>query len=476
MRIGLLNIGPLFEGVLIRRPSREIKSPYVANVKLSPQAQQATTTNSPSSSSLMPFSEITNTTGTSDGEYSLKDNVGSKRRRSMRTAVMRRRKLDSNNTTTNSRSSPDQQAREQVQKNTEILAWSPALDVGGLCQSGASVLLSERQSKKTTRKTKSSSEKRETTHTIQLVLAVHKTPVLNIIASGNNIITKEDDMVGRNLNATSSLVGANPSLGEKLAEEVLKKGLLGTMIKDKSSSFLFNKGSDIVLLDSKMIKELQKNKNKTKEHKEEQKQNDMDDFYSILPFSTQKKSPKIYMRRQVTHNDSRVDFELIGWNRELRKIHRCLIEIKNVVCAEYLASDHNIPEEKRSSNHCVIMSKTQTRSGLFPWGRKGQTYEGQKVVSERAIKHLKNLGSLVEDDERIKTSCMVLFVLNRDDCERMRACHEGCEVFADTLDDVAKNNGVMVNCFRVHWNKDGNAFYDGLIPVDLEVKKSLTSS
>jgi len=34
------------------------------------------------------------------------------------------------------------------------------------------------------------------------------------------------------------------------------------------------------------------------------------------------------------------------------------------------------------------------RAGIFPWGRLGQDFQGEKVVSERAIKHLHGLCSL----------------------------------------------------------------------------------
>lgn len=105
------------------------------------------------------------------------------------------------------------------------------------------------------------------------------------------------------------------------------------------------------------------------------------------------------------------------------------------------------------------------RYGIFPWGRVGQTFEGKKVVSERAIKHIRNLANMVaRKDENIKAT--ILFVVNRSDCERMRACHEQCPVFASELSDAVKK-GCSVVSVKIRWTKEGKAFFDGLIPVIL---------
>ena len=68
-----------------------------------------------------------------------------------------------------------------------------------------------------------------------------------------------------------------------------------------------------------------------------------------------------------------------------------------------------------------------------------QEFEGQKVVSTRAIKHIRNLVDMRSEEVRP----IVLFVVNRSDCERVRACGEACPVFAKELAKASKK-GVLV--------------------------------
>jgi len=130
-----------------------------------------------------------------------------------------------------------------------------------------------------------------------------------------------------------------------------------------------------------------------------------------------------------------VDFELVDQTADSDN-SRMLVEVKNVVCSDFAPE---FAPKKTGPNHCVIVAddvsseessiREYQRYGIFPWGRVGQTFEGKKVVSERAIKHVRNLVDMIEKkDENIKAT--ILFVVNRSDCERMRACHEQCPVFA----------------------------------------------
>ena len=169
------------------------------------------------------------------------------------------------------------------------------------------------------------------------------------------------------------------------------------------------------------------------------------------------------LRRQVTYGDSRVDFELTDYSQGDKTKARSLVEVKNVVCSDVAAS---LAPEKTGPNHCVITSESEeySRTAIFPWGRIGQTFEGNKVVSERAIKHLRNLGNLTATDEHM--NAIVLFVINRSDCEHMRACHEQCPTFAAELKKTAEK-GVLVTSFRVRWTREGKAYFDGIIPVTL---------
>jgi hypothetical protein len=291
---------------------------------------------------------------------------------------------------------------ENGEEGEIVLAHSPALDVGGLCVPNSTVFMSERP------------PGGKTSHSIELLLS-----------PAPNCATVEDD--------SGILVGAHPQLGEKLAEIVLQKGLLQDVI-----------GYGAARLDTSKRTSSPKKKKK-KEEDDEVQQNG------------------VVLRRQVTYGDSRVDFELTDYSQEDNTKARSLVEVKNVVCSDVAAS---LAPEKTGPNHCVITSESEeySRTAIFPWGRIGQTFEGNKVVSERAIKHLRNLGNLTVTNEHM--NAIVLFVINRSDCEHMRACHEQCPTFAAELKKTAEK-GVLVTSFRVRWTREGKAYFDGIIPVTL---------
>ncbi len=309
-----------------------------------------------------------------------------------------------------------------------VLAHSPALDVGGLCAPGATVYMSERP------------PGGKTSHSIELILAP---------APNKAVATNEEDGV---------LIGSHPRLGESLAEEVLKKGLLKDVI-----------GYGPARKNTQRKKTATKKKKTTSKKRKAKKQDtNADENSGDDP-------PKgVMLTTQCTYGDSRVDFEIVDYSNKSDTEHslRSLIEVKNVVCSDVAAE---FAPEKRGPNHCVIIadgeesksvnSSEYKRTGIFPWGRVGQEFEGKKVVSERAIKHLRNLSNLVSNDPQIKAA-IVMFVINRSDCEMMRACHEACPTFASEL-RAASDNGCTVLGFRVHWTTDGKAYFDGIVPVTL---------
>ena len=330
----LLDLGKLVEGVVVKRPSSSIRSPYVADCRLA-DADPDT-----------PFA----------------------------------------------------------------LAHAPALDVGGLCAPSSTVLMKERP------------PGGKTSHSIELV-----------IAAGPN--GNEDEDV---------LVGAHPQLGEKLAEEVLRRGLLSEEI-----------GFDAA---TETLPSSPKKKTKKSAAKSPQKKKDDDD--------DDKLAPGTYLKKQVTYGDSRVDFELTNMEEDEASSVKALIEVKNIVCSDYFTAH---APEKMNPNHCVIISPEEVeaqykRTAIFPWGRLGQEFEGRKVVSARAIKHMRNLADMGKKDSTIQP--VIMFVVNRSDCQSVRACHEQCPVFAEELTE-AKKNGVKIVAFRVKWSKDGKAFFDGVVPVEV---------
>ena len=264
-----------------------------------------------------------------------------------------------------------------------VLAHAPALDVGGMCVSGSEVFLSERP------------KGGKTSHAIELV-------------RGAPLTNKSSDK--------GVLVGAHPRLGELIAREVLKRGLL----KDE---IILKDGWEMGKVDDDLIN----------------------------------------MKQQVTIGDSRVDFQLTLSDKQAS--HKVIVEVKNVVCADYKAGTE---PGIRNDNHCVVVAPTESaedeylRSALFPWGRLGQKYDGRAVVSERAIKHLLNLRDLQNED----VTTVLMFVVNRSDCESMRACGERCPVFRDVLQEVVQA-GVKAVGVRVRWEDDGKCFFDGFVPVQV---------
>lgn len=276
-----------------------------------------------------------------------------------------------------------QKGKKASKDDASALAHAPALDVGGMCVPGSEVYLSVRP------------VGGKTSHAIELV-------------RGDPLTNKASDK--------GVLVGAHPRLGEKIAEEVLKRGLL----KDE---LILKRGWEMGPVDD----------------------------------------GKIDMKQQVTIGDSRVDFQLTLSDKQTS--HKVIVEVKNVVCADYKAGTE---PNKRNENHCVVVSHTSSdeneyrRSALFPWGRLGQKFGGRAVVSERAIKHLKNLQSLCSED----VTTVVMFIVNRNDCDSIRACGEKCPVFRDVLQEVVQS-GVKAVGVRVRWEDDGKCFFDGFVPVDV---------
>ena len=312
--------------------------------------------------------------------------------------------------------------------SSTILAHAPALDVGGMCISGSEVYLSKR------------SGEGKTSHSIELVRGAP-------LDDGNGV-----------------LVGAHPRLGESIAEEILKLGLLEDALTLKG---------DFVLGPVNSIDEIKKGSPKKQSPKKKLKSNDTDHEMADASVTTQQQvatdTTKISMRQQVTLGDSRADFQMTLTNPD-GKSHRVIVEVKNVVCADYEAGKEPTP---LSPGHCVVVAQPPStcksedgkegyqRTALFPWGRtRGQKFEGKTCVSERACKHLRNLQSLLDED----TTPVVLFIVNRSDCESIRACHEKCPVFAEVLAE-AVNTGVKALAVRVRWTEEGECFFDGIVPV-----------
>lgn len=134
-------------------------------------------------------------------------------------------------------------------------------------------------------------------------------------------------------------------------------------------------------------------------------------------------------------------------------------------------SDHDpmthAASKGRKSDHAL----PHVRAATFPWGTRRQVGpDGEKVVSARAIKHVRELAKIArgecEEQDGTRLGAALLFVVVRGDCEKMRPNKEACASFARHLCD-AEATGVRVLARRISWCDDGRAFDDGPIPVDL---------
>ena len=149
---------------------------------------------------------------------------------------------------------------------------------------------------------------------------------------------------------------------------------------------------------------------------------------------------------------------------------KVVVEVKSCVCADYYK--RSAPESDKKDRYVTVISNEEKiekykRAGLFPIGKRAQNFEGEKVVSERCIKHLRHLARIAQgkDDHGYKESCL-LMIVNRGDCSRFRPCREACPVFADEF-TKARLAGVRIIAAKVTWNKEGDCHFEGLLPVDV---------
>ncbi|KAL3798080.1 hypothetical protein HJC23_012371 [Cyclotella cryptica] len=306
---------------------------------------------------------------------------------------------------------------------TVVQAHAPALDVGGMCVPGSEVYMSTRP------------PGGKTSHAIELVRSDAPT-------------------TARERNENGVLVGAHPRLGEMIAREVLRRGFLRDALP-------LGGGLELGPVTDSTNSHIQKNMEETiTDGKLSSGKADLD---------TESEKLRISLKEQITLGDSRVDFEITIQHPITNKSHRVIFEVKNVVCADYERGTEPIPS---GPNHCVIVARpseedTPTpyqRTALFPWAKsRSQTFEGKKVCSSRALKHLRNLQSLADGGKDVTP--VVLFVLNRCDCASIRACHEACPVFGEVLEEVTRNGDVKALGVRVRWTEEGGCYFDGVVPV-----------
>lgn len=253
-------------------------------------------------------------------------------------------------------------------ENREVICHVPNLDCGGKCIPGTKILMKPARDKKGNLVGPNAKNPK------------FGTPKCEFIAQ--LIYVDESD-----LGYEPAWVGAHPSLGEKIAEQLVERNLLGPS------------------------------------------------FPAVESF-----------KREVNNvggADMRADF-LIQHRDE--KLPPRILEVKTVVDTDYKLGA--TPERAK----CVFTSDKDpyVRTGIFPWGNSNQKGpDGEKVVSTRAIKHVRELSKLV-NDKRQSFLATVLFIVIREDAKVFRPNHEACPSFARYLKE-AEDKGVQMLAKRVRW-------------------------
>ena len=175
--------------------------------------------------------------------------------------------------------------------------------------------------------------------------------------------------------------------------------------------------------------------------------------------------------RNIAGCDMRADFVVTHQPMPEGPTQRTVVEVKTVVDTDYNAQT----APKRSNCVFIGPSNPYRRAGIFPWGSaKQSTPEGTKVVSARAIKHVRHLAELASgvrlEENGEKLGAALLFILNRGDAGSVRPNAEACPIFAQTVAD-ARAKGVQVLAHKVRWGtcdaEIGQAFHCGPVPVEI---------
>lgn len=136
-----------------------------------------------------------------------------------------------------------------------------------------------------------------------------------------------------------------------------------------------------------------------------------------------------------------------------------IVEVKIVVDTDY---DPSCQHRDHIQSLYFQDSSVYRRSALFPWGRSHQHDEdGNKVVSARAIKHVKELTNLVESGEY---EASIVFMVCRSDVYSFTPNKESCLQFVMHLKN-AQTKGVHLRALKVNFDENGRWIYDRMLPV-----------
>ena len=313
------------------------------------------------------------------------------------------------------------------QNNRVAICHLPNLDMGGKCMPGATIVM------------KPARDKKGNLVGPDAVSPKFGTPKCEYIAQLLRV--DESHLAMSTANSDSCVqyepvwVGAHPSLGEKIAEQLIGQNLLG------------------------------------------------DDFPEVESFQREVRNP--------SGLGIRADFVVKHTDPTKR---RRIVEVKTVVDTDYspyaipsppssLSSPPSSPDGKTKKSKapkkmCVFTSSRvpYRRTGIFPWGNSNQKGpDGEPVVSTRAIKHVRELTRVVierqhkkkknktvakkkeEDDDGDDKGfdSTILFVVIRGDAKAFRPNIDACPSFARYLKE-AHEAGVTILAKQVVWGEESD--------------------
>ena len=170
--------------------------------------------------------------------------------------------------------------------------------------------------------------------------------------------------------------------------------------------------------------------------------------------------------RNVGGMDMRADFVVQHVDKSLP---RRVVEVKTVVDTDYAVGA--VPDTNLVKCTYTSDAEPYVRTAIFPWGSGNQKGpNGEAVVSARAIKHVRELTKLAQGKQvkgEEKYDATILFVVIRGDAKQFRPNHEACPSFAKYLKE-AEEAGVQVIAKQVCWGEGsemGKCFEGDLLDV-----------
>ena len=161
-------------------------------------------------------------------------------------------------------------------------------------------------------------------------------------------------------------------------------------------------------------------------------------------------------KSEKTYNNSRFDFYI-----EKKNGRKEFIEIKSVVLCDFDNLDFPKNIENWKKKDCgpeLSTSESYKKAAIFPDGyRKNK----DSPISERAIKHLKELSDSINDGY----DASIYFIVQRNDCEYFKPSNKD-RFYYKALQD-AINSNVNVKSISVTWNSDGSCYFNKFLPIIL---------